>query len=107
MGIYTDGKIYGIFWYNYKNSNIEDEEYDKKYIKEYSTVLTDEQRHEIYADFLRLIPENERSLYHFRVYTRSYTTYEPVSINSYFFSWFPLEEKYLLEYFNNGHIVGF
>ena len=102
MGIYCDGHIYGITWFKY-NEDGEETRYEKKY----THILTEEQRQEIYADFLRLIPEQERSPYRFRVYTRAYTTYEPVAEFSYFFTWWPLEVKYLLEYFEKGKILGF
>lgn len=99
MGIYNDGNIYGVYWVDEENNN--------EYEKTYSKVLTEEQRQEIYDDFIRFIPEDKRSLYRFRVYTRSYTTYEPVEELSFCFMWWPLEVKYLLEYFEKGKIVGF
>ena len=99
MGIYTDGHIYGISWC----SNEDGKEYEKKY----SHIMTEEERHEVYTDFVCLIPEEKRSLYRFSVYTRAYTTYEPVAVNSYSFMWWPLEVKYVLEYFEKGSIVGF
>lgn len=101
MGIYSDGKIYGVSWYHTQNSSIEE------YVKQSPVALTDEERQEVYDDFLRLVPDAERPLYSFRVFTHSVSTYEPVSENSYFGSWFPLDYRYLLEYFENGSIVGF
>lgn len=101
MGIYSDGKIYGIAWVHSHNDNVD------SYIKKKTNVLTDEERQEIYTEFLRLIPEKDRSLYRYSVYTRCYTTYEQVEELSFSWMWFPLEVKYMMEYFEKGSIVGF
>ena len=90
MGIYSDGNIYGITWIK------DEEEQETKYEKKYTQALTDEQRQEIYTDFLRLIPEKDRPLYHYRVYTR--VTYTPDTEDSYFFTWFPFDLKHVLVY---------
>jgi hypothetical protein len=103
MGIYTNGKIYGVTWYNLQGDSGDTERYEKKYTDE----LTEEQRQEIYADFVRLVPEKDQPQYYFRVYTRCFTTYEPVSSFQYNWMWWPLDYVFMMEYFEKGAIVGF
>lgn len=90
MGIYSNGKIYGISWRNIEN--------DEEYITELSEeALTNEQREKIYSDF--------KNIHSFSVYTRGYTTYGPSPTCC--CMWFPLELRYIIEYFETGSIKGF
>ena len=91
MGIYNNGKIFGIRIYNFKdeiNNTLLEEKFDEE--------MTNEQMSIVFSFYNEL--DNKDDI-HFQIYTEIFTTYDMFKKS--FLSWYPLSLNTFLEKFGN------
>jgi len=82
MGIYTNGKIYGIQIYNFNEDDISNIVFEEKY----NDVMSDEQMKEAYLFYTNL---NDKNNIFFKIYTECSSTLDNYNKDS-FMMWYPL-----------------
>jgi hypothetical protein len=82
MGIYTNGKIYGIQIYNFSEDDVINILFEKKY----NDVASDEQMKEAYLFYTGL---NDKNNILFKIYTKCSSTLDNYNNNDHFMMWYP------------------
>lgn len=111
MGLYSDGKVYGVRWNrngrldsdeggNQHKIGTDDEAYRKVFLEE----MTSEQIQQVRNDFLRLVPVEERSKYDYYIYTK-WSNSMGETVSDFFFQWFELcRISYFLDFLDEKPI---
>ena len=89
MGIYADGRIFGIKIYNFI-----DDECNTLFETKYDEIITNEQIKEVYF-FYEELPNKENIF--FRIYTKCSSTYGQGT----YMDWYPMSKDSFLEKFSN------
>jgi len=92
MGIYSNGRIFGIKIYTFIDE-ISNVLYEEKYVD----TMTRQQMREAYLFYSSLKEKNEVC---FKIYTECSTTLDPRYIEDTFMSWYPLSLQVFLEKFS-------
>ena len=82
MGIYTNGKIYGIQIYNFNEDDVSNILFEQKY----NDVASDEQMNEAYLFYTNL---NDKNNILFKIYTKCSSTLDNYNKDD-FMMWYPL-----------------
>jgi hypothetical protein len=98
MGIYYDGKVYGISWKIY--DNCDDGDIIKRFEKSYDEKMNVENISEIKEEFDKLAT-TEKENTKFYVLTSCYSTYEINSSSN--FVWYSFKKTRLINFFLNGY----
>jgi hypothetical protein len=91
MGIYSNGSIFGISIYNFKDDDVSNILFEEKY----DEIMSHEQMSEAYLFYANLYDKNNIS---FKIYTECTSTLSYNRDN--FMMWYPLSLNTFLEKFN-------
>jgi len=89
MGIYSNGKIFGIRIYNFNDDDFSNTLFEQIY----DVIMSDEQKKDVYLFYIDLNNKNE---IFFQIYTECSNTYNN---NEKYMSWYPLSLNLFLEKF--------
>jgi hypothetical protein len=91
MGIYSNGKIFGIQIYNFNDNDVSNILFEEKY----DEIMSHEQMRESYLFYTQL---NDKTNIFFKIYTECSSTLNPYN-NEPFMRWHPLHLDTFLEKF--------
>ena len=97
MGIYSNGRIYGLIIYNFNDEDFSNTLFEKKY----DEIMDYEQMKEAYLFYNQL---NNKNKIFFKIYTECSSTLDPYN-KEIFMDWYPISLNMFLEQFGVKQII--